>query len=411
MIFLYNIFLKLYLVAIHASSFFGNKKAKLWIDGRRNPIDPFVNLKSDDERIWVHCSSLGEFEQGRPVIEKLKQENSKVKIILTFFSPSGYEVRKNYSGADCICYLPLDSKANAKEFIEKVNPSKVFFVKYDYWFYFLAELHSREIPVYFISSIFRKSQRFFKWYGSFFRKMLSFVTHFFVQDDESGRLLQSIGYGNFTISGDTRFDRVLQVAATSKEIALMKEFVVDAKVLVAGSTWPQDETLLFNTDLQFFNYKLVLVPHEVNEQRILAIVNQFERKYKTIRYSKATQQSMRDAQVLVLDNIGMLSSLYKYGTIAWIGGGFGKGIHNTLEAAVYGIPVTFGTKYHKFAEAVGLISRGGAFCINSPLELNELLKKFKDDSAQYEKVCNTSRSFVQESAGATQKIVTALNLK
>ena len=403
---IYNLAIQAYVFAIRLSAAFGNSKARLWIEGRKDWQTKLKSiLKPGEKRIWFHCSSLGEFEQGRPVMEKLKQLKSEYKIVLTFFSPSGYEIRKNYPGADYIFYLPADSQKNAKDFISLISPEKVFFTKYEYWHHYFHELKGNGISLYMVSAIFRPGDRFFKWYGSFFRKMLKCVTHFFVQDETSRELLEQIGFPNSTVAGDTRFDRVVQVASGAKDIPVALQFAGDNHVLVAGSTWAADEKILAEA-LKLFRgkVKLILAPHEINDERINEVSRAFS-DYKVMRYSESTGAIPDEYDILIIDNIGMLSSLYRYGQVAYIGGGFGKGIHNCLEAAVYGIPVFFGPRYEKFNEAKALIASDGARSISTAEELTRDLQLFFGDKSARIKAGNAAQQYVQSNAGATDKIL------
>ncbi len=407
MSFLYNLFIFFYRVAIYVASFTGNVKAKLWISGRKNGFDRIQQkLNAGEQRIWFHCASLGEFEQGRPVIEKFRLLFPDYKVVLTFFSPSGYEVRKNYSGADYIFYLPIDTRANARKFISLVNPEKVFFVKYEYWYYYFDELKKRNIQLFLLSAIFRPGQRFFQWYGYFFRHMLKSVSHFFVQDDQSATLLNSIGITNSTVTGDTRFDRVVEVAAIVKSIPLIEKFMAGKKIMIAGSTWEKDEQLLRRaySELRTICYKLIIVPHEINEKRIDQLIRMLS-DFKVVKFSEAKEETISSAEILVIDNIGMLSSLYQYGSLAYIGGGFGSGIHNILEAAVFGMPVFFGPNYQKFREANELVACGGAFSINSFEELKSGMMNFFNEEKKLSAASSVTKKYVHDRKGATENIL------
>jgi 3-deoxy-D-manno-octulosonic-acid transferase len=402
----YNIFLFLYKAGISIASLW-NEKARLWIKGRKNI---FTRLKSDlkthnQKLIWFHCSSLGEFEQGRPVMENLKKHPAfgGSKLLLTFFSPSGFEIRKDYKGADWIFYLPLESGKNAKKFFDIVNPSLVVFVKYDYWYYYLIECKKRNIPLLMISAIFRKEQSFFKWYGNLQRKMLSCFTHFFVQDKESIKLLKSININNATVAGDTRFDRVTEILEKFQPIAEIEKFVGDSTVLVAGSTWPYDEKFIRDSISGLPDLKLIIAPHEIHKEHLQQIKTIFP---EAILYSQLTIHSPQQlSSYLIIDNIGMLSKLYHYATITYVGGGFNKGIHNTLEAAVYGKPVLFGPNYKKFKEAIGLIKSGGGFSVSSSDQLSSLLQNILTNKSELDLTSKRSFDFVKENKGATEKIL------
>lgn len=403
MAFLYNIGIRTYTLAIRLASSF-NEKAALWIKGRKNIQKKISTVNKGSHRlVWFHAASLGEFEQGRPVMEALKKEQPDTRILLTFFSPSGYEIRKNYAGADYIYYLPADTPRNARHFIESVQPDAAVFVKYEYWYNYLNQLNKRHIPTYLISAIFRKEQPFFKTWGGLHRKMLHFFTRMFIQDEESARLLSSIGIQAFEQTGDTRFDRVKQIADTAQDIDKVAHFLNGAPAVVCGSTWPPDEELLLdyinrdNTD-----FKWIIAPHEIGENHIRTILGKCQKK--VIRYTQ-DEAGETDAKVLIIDCIGLLSSIYRYGKIAYIGGGFGVGIHNTLEAAVYGIPVIFGSRYQKFNEAVTLIQQGGAFSIHNKTELDELLDSLLQDQAITETAGRQALAYVNSQLGATAIIM------
>ncbi|MCW3072555.1 MAG: 3-deoxy-D-manno-octulosonic acid transferase [Bacteroidetes bacterium] len=405
---LYNISIHVYKILITAASSL-NPKAKLWLDGRKNIFEKLASSISatcspGSKLAWFHCASLGEFEQGRPLIERYKAQHPDVKILLTFFSPSGYEIRKDYKGADLVCYLPADTPSNAKRFLEIVKPSAVFFVKYEFWFNYLAELKRRDVPTYLISGIFREEQHFFKFYGSWFRKQFSSFTHFFLQDLRSEELLHSIGYKNTTVAGDTRFDRVSEIAKNVRPFPLIEKFKGGHRVLIAGSTWKEDEELIAGSAQE--NLKLIIAPHEIDEKHIESICALFS-KYSVIRYSQATESAVAAAQVLVIDNIGMLSSLYQYGTFAFIGGGFGKGIHNILEAATFGLPVVFGPNYDKFKEAVDLVKTGGAFSVSGKAEF-ENVRALLSDEQVLKTASHISKYYVESRTGATEKIMNAV---
>ena len=404
-IFFYNVFLFLYRAGIGIASLWNNK-AKLWVNGRKDAFQQIAGkfVAIDPPIIWFHCSSLGEFEQGRPVIEKLRSHYPDSKILLTFFSPSGYEIRKEYKGADWVFYLPLDSKKNAKQFFDIVNPTLVVFVKYDYWYYYLTECKKRDIPLLLVSGIFRKGQPFFEWYGTLHRRMLNCFTHFFVQDKESLGLLRSININNATVAGDTRFDRVSEIAENFKPIEEIERFCSGSPVLVAGSTWPEDEKIIKNATANFSDLKIIVAPHEIHKEHIDQLSSIFR---NPLLYSQLETHSSQPiaSNILIIDNIGMLSRLYHYATITYIGGGFNKGIHNTLEAAVYGKPVLFGPNYKKFKEAVGLIESGGGICIASRDELPAMLLNFISNKNELEACSKKSFEFVKRNRGATEKIL------
>jgi len=401
---LYSVVIRILRTVYFIAGFF-NAKAGAFNQGHRNFFNRFGQelAAKTSPLVWVHCASLGEFEQGRPIIEKLKAEFPDFKVLLTFFSPSGYEVRKNYSKADYVFYLPWDTRENARRFIDLSKPRLALFVKYEFWYHYTAELKRRGIPLVSVSAIFRPQQFFFKSGGKFFRRILNAFTHFFVQNDESVRLLKSIGITNVTRAGDTRFDRVNQVVRQGEEIEIAKRFKGSDKVMVIGSCWPEDlEVLIPFINEHYFHLKFIIAPHEVTE----AFISNLEKSVnaKSIRYSKATA-NLDDFHVLIIDNVGMLGKLYRYGEFAYVGGAFGKGLHNILEAACYGIPVFFGNKnYRKFQEAVDLINRGGAFEVAD----------YRDLKTKYESVnlpqnfllaCEVTRLYVEENLGATDKIM------
>jgi len=399
--FFYDIFINFYFFSLKFASIF-HKKARKWIQGRK----AFPSLNNTQKKIWVHCASLGEFEQGRPILEKLKQTYPDFPIVLTFFSPSGFEIRKNYPGADYVFYLPIDTKKNATQFIQEVNPALVVWVKYEYWFHYLNELKKQSIPVLLVSAIFRQSQPFFKSNNKFWKKIIFCFDHIFVQDVASKQLLNSIEVNeNITISGDTRFDRVLEIAANKTAINEIEKFVEKHQVLVAGSTWEQDETLLAKYIIQHETKKLIVAPHEIDAAHLKNIKDLFP---SSIFYSEwiILKIKPKNIQVLIIDNVGMLAQLYQYATICFIGGGFNKsGIHNILEAAVYGKAIIFGPHYQKFGEAVGLIESGGAFSIQNENEIKKILDTLLNDSTTLIKAEDVSKEFVINKSGATKMII------
>jgi 3-deoxy-D-manno-octulosonic-acid transferase len=358
--------------------------------------------------IWFHAASLGEFEQGRPLMERIRAKYPEYKILLTFFSPSGYEVRKNYRGADIICYLPFDKPRNVKKFLDLAQPCMAFFIKYEFWKNYIDELNKRHIPVYSVSSVFRKDQVFFKWYGGRYRNVLKDFDHLFVQNEASKRFLAKIDVNKVTVVGDTRFDRVLEICKEAKELPVVEKFKGNSFTLVAGSSWPPDEDLL----IEYFNthpeMKLIIAPHVIDENHLVEIIDKLKRPY--LRYSKANEEKTINADCLIMDCFGLLSSVYRYGEIAYIGGGFGAGIHNTLEAAVYGIPVVFGPKYQKFMEAIRMIETKGAFSIKNYEELSELFDKIMFDNKFLRKAGALAGYYVTSNAGATDKVLGKINL-
>ncbi|UIR55553.1 3-deoxy-D-manno-octulosonic acid transferase [Sphingobacterium sp. SRCM116780] len=386
-------------------------KAKLWVTGRK---DWYARMSQTVEvgqkHIWFHFASLGEFEQGRAVLEGIKKDFPSKKIVITFYSPSGYEIRKNSNLADYVFYLPEDSAKNAKLFVDLINPEFVVFTKYEYWHYYFAELKSRNIPLLMISAIFRPNQVFFQSYGGFFRNILSAVTYFFMQNEESVHLLKEHGFRNVGLTGDTRFDRVVELPKQQKQISEIEQFVRGFPVLVAGSTWPEDEKLLKDLMERFSEWKLIIAPHEIHESHIAAIIALFPTALRFSHFSQYDQQQIKDAQVFIIDNIGMLSSLYGYGKITYIGGGFGAGIHNTLEAATYGLPVIFGPKYHKFQEAKDLIEQRAGFSIQNTTELITIFTQLQDDINRLA-AGDQAKCYVRQHAGATAIIMKYLKSK
>lgn len=410
MLFLYNISIYLYTLFIRIASI-GNSKAAAWIKGRKGLMELIESSLDKNKRyIWFHFASLGEFEQGRPVLERLKSENSKLPIIITFFSPSGYEVRKNYALADHVFYLPVDTRSNAREFVRMLNPQMAFFTKYEYWFYYFDELYKKKIPLYLISGILRSDQIFFKWYGGLHRKILSKISYYFVQNKTSKTLLNDLGFQNVSVSGDTRFDRVVFNASKAKELKLIRNFTLGKKVFVAGSTWPIDEKLLVRLCISSPEWKFIIAPHEVNSSRIREVAERFP---NAVRYSVLNQTTIdstgdqnteSDVQVLILDTMGILSTVYQYGDVAYIGGGFGLGLHNTLEAAAFGLPVIFGPNYQKFNEAIDLIDHGAAFSIKNQEEFEKCMESLKVE-AKRKKSGKAALEYVNQQTGATEAIL------
>ncbi len=405
MVYLYNLAIGA-LRLIYRLSGIVNPKALLFNNGQKNIIK---NIKASLSRtsqplIWVHCASLGEFEQGRPVMEKLKIEFPSHKIMLTFFSPSGFEVRKNYDKADYIFYLPWDTRKNASRLLELTKPVLAIFVKYEFWFHYTTELKKRNIPILSVSAIFRPSQLFFKSYGGFYRRILLNFNHFFVQNDESIRLLKSLGIQNCTKAGDTRFDRVIEMANKAEEIAVVRKFKNNEKVMVVGSCWPEDlDVLIPFINENYYTIKFIIAPHEVSESFIAGLEKVLNSE--NIRYSQVSGKKIEDYQVLIIDNVGMLSTLYKYGEFAYVGGAFGKGLHNILEAACYGIPIFFGnTNYQKFQEAVDLINRGGAFEVADYLDFKHKYEMINLPQT-FLLACEVTKQYVEENLGATEKVM------
>jgi 3-deoxy-D-manno-octulosonic-acid transferase len=403
MVLLYNIAIIIYYGLAHIVAVF-NKKAGLWLAGQKNnTVEPLASS------IWFHFASLGEFEQGRPVLEQMQLLYPDKPIVITFFSPSGYEVRKNTPLAQAVYYLPLDSAKNAREFITAIKPAMAIFTKYEYWYHYFNQLHTQHVPLYIISGIFRPNQVFFKWYGGLHRKMLKLVTWFFVQDADSKHLLQGLGKSNITISGDTRFDRVWANAQQPRELPEIATFKGDNKLFIAGSTWPADEKLLAALVAKHPDWKFIIAPHEIGGEKISGLVNILP-KDSTIKYSEISHLTSHISN-LIIDNIGMLSSLYQYADIAYIGGGFGAGIHNTLEAAAFGMPVIFGPKYDKFKEAKDLIELNAAFSISTEAELLTTAGSLLDDEIFRYRTARTSKKYVEEHVGATEAIVEYIKAK
>lgn len=409
MIFFYNIFRLVYQAAVTLAAT-RNLKAKKWVEGRRNwqqQLQQNWQLKPGDKVVWMHCASLGEFEQGRPVLELIKSQYPNSKLLLTFFSPSGYEIRKNYNGADYVMYLPMDGAANAKEFIDLVQPQLAIFVKYEFWHYYLSELKNRHIETILVSGIFRPSQPFFQWWGGFNRNMLRNFSHLFVQNPASKELMDGIGLSSkTTVAGDTRFDRVITGAAQWQSIAAVNAFCGTDPVLVAGSTWAEDETILAEWMKESKQYKLIIAPHEIKAENINRLKTLFP---GSISFSElSTHHSpFTTHQVLIIDNIGYLSRLYKYATVCYVGGGFNKsGHHNILEAAVYGKPVITGPNFEKFKESVDLKKLGGSFTIAEAKELVEVMQQMNIATAS-----TIAETYVKENAGATATIVNWLQEK
>lgn len=408
MVVVYFLIIKTYGLLISIASLF-NAKAASWRKGRVNLFSQIESaLVQDEKRIWFHCSSLGEFEQGKPVIEAVRKEYPQYKIVLTFFSPSGYEQKKNDPIADYVFYLPLDGPINSKRFIEIVNPKAAFFVKYEFWHFYIYYLRKQKIPSYYFSCIFRPSQTFFKFYGRFSKNMLQRITHLFVQNQASLALLYRHSIPHVTVSGDTRFDRVYTNSLNAKKNSAIEKFIQNKKVLIAGSTWSDDEKLLAELINHTGDYKLIIAPHEINESKIQSLISSL--KKKTVRLSQLKNEADYDADVLIVDNVGMLSSLYQYATITFIGGGFGSGIHNTLEAAVFGNPLIFGPRYQRFQEAVDLVKAGGAFSISNFTELKNCFDILNNDVAEISKINIINKKYVADKKGATEIILNYLRM-
>lgn len=419
---IYNIVIYFVLWGIAIASLFNEKVRKMW----RGEREAFKILKQkvdpNAKYIWFHAASLGEFEQGRPLMERIRKDYPQYKILLTFYSPSGYEVRKNYEGADIICYMPVDTRLNAIRFLRLVRPVMAFFIKYEFWSNFLHILKHRNIPTYSVSSIFREDQVFFKWYGRSYAGVLKCFTRFFVQNEESKRLLEGIGITAVDVVGDTRFDRVLQIKEAAKQLPICEAFRTgvassqsadvphhDFKVFVAGSSWPPDENIF----IPFFNehkdWRLLIAPHVIAEEHLKLILSLIKGK-KVVRYTQTTPEEAAEADVLIIDCFGLLSSMYNYGDVAYIGGGFGVGIHNTLEAAVWNMPVIFGPNNKKFQEAQGLLKSGGGFEINTYEGFSGLMSSLMNDETFLKQAGDKAGTFVAHLAGATDKVLASVKL-
>ncbi len=406
MVLLYNIGIGLYYLLVLIISPF-KRKAKQWIEGRNNwQANLKASISPNYPVAWFHCASLGEFEQGRPLIEAYRESHPGHRILLTFFSPSGYEVRKNYSGADYVFYLPLDTPWNAKKFLAIVNPVIAVFVKYEFWHHHLRQLKRNKIPTFVISAIFRPNQVFFKWYGAWYRKVLFGFNHIFVQNEISVSLLQKIGISNATVAGDTRFDRVFANAQKAEELPVLESFCGNSNVIVAGSTWPKDDELL----IEYIksapeNLKLILVPHEIDPKQIEA----FEQLVgvSTLRYTRGNK-NVESAKIIIIDMVGILAAAYRYATIAYVGGGFGVGIHNTLEPATYGIPVLFGPNHRKFNEATELIEVGAGFSVSNAAEFRMVVSNLLNNEEQYKSSCKAAKTYITDHVGATNRILEEL---
>ncbi len=401
---LYRLLIFFYQLGIRLAVPF-NTKARQWVQGRKGIFEKISQqVQSDRPLIWVHCASLGEFEQGRPLIETIKKDYPRYRILLTFFSPSGYEIRKNYEQADYIFYLPADTPANARRFVSLVRPEKVFFVKYEFWPFYFKALKRANIPLFIVSAIFRGDQLFFRSgsTGRWYRKVLLMVDHFFVQNDESVELLGSLGLNNATRAGDTRFDRVAMIAANGRPLPLVEKFKSGTKMIVVGSSWKPDEDLIIQYINEHKGVKYIIAPHEIKPQNINRILSSL--KKPSIRLSEADPESINTCDVLLIDSIGLLSSVYRYADLAYIGGGFGVGIHNTLEAAIFNIPVLFGPNYHRFNEAVMLEQKKVAYPVHNYQELKKTFDKLLSDDSLRAEISKFCRFYTHSNLGATQII-------
>ena len=413
---IYNVVIYLYLLGVAVYSLFNEKVRKMWQGEReafrvlREKVDPAAKY------VWFHAASLGEFEQGRPLMEQMRREHPEYKILLTFFSPSGYEVRKNYEGADIICYLPLDTITNARRFLRTVRPVMAFFIKYEFWYNYLHILKHRGIPTYSVSSIFRPDQVFFKWYGRHYSRVLKCFTHFFVQNEQSRELLAKIGITEVTVVGDTRFDCVLQIKEAAKQLPVVEDFVGDApKVFIAGSSWPPDEDIFIRYFKEHPEWKLVIAPHVIGEDHLQQIEQKFG-DHKVVRYTEAEKSlssllsPLSSYNVLLINCFGLLSSIYRYATVCYVGGGFGVSIHNTVEAAVWGKPVIFGPENQKFQEAQELKACGGGLEIKGYDDFARIMDRLSADTDALLKAGRAAGDYVMGKAGATNKILAAANL-
>lgn len=406
---MYNIAIYLYLLAVKFVGLF-SKKVKLMRKGHKQVFDILrQSIDKDSQYLWFHAASLGEFEQGRPLIERIRKRYPQYKILLTFFSPSGYEVRKNYEGADVICYLPFDTPRNVRRFLDLARPSMAFFIKYEFWQNYMKGLQRRGIPTYSVSSIFRPNQVFFRWYGGQYYKVLTRITHFFVQNEESLRLLATRGVTNATVVGDTRFDRVLEIHQAARQLPLVERFKGDCnKVLVAGSSWQPDEELFIDYFNRHPEMKLIIAPHVVDENHLAWIESRLNRP--SMRYTRAlgTNADLSRVDCLIIDCYGLLSSIYRYGEISYVGGGFGVGIHNVLEAAVYGIPVLFGPNNQRFREARQLLAEGGAFEIHDATGFAATMDRLFTDEAFLAQSGECAGRYVKDNAGAADAVLEAI---
>ena len=407
---MYNLGIYLYLIGVAIVSRFSDKVRKMW-RGERDAIR-LLKEKVDPEAqyVWFHAASLGEFEQGRPLMEQLRKEHPEYKILLTFFSPSGYEVRKNYEGADIICYLPLDTITNARRFLRAVRPVMAFFIKYEFWYNYLHILKHRQVPVYSVSSIFRPDQIFFKWYGRQYAHVLKCFTHFYVQNQVSKDLLAKIGINDVSIVGDTRFDRVLQIKEAAKQLPVVEHFVKGYKVFIAGSSWQPDEDIFIPYMNAHPDWKMILAPHVIGEDHLQQIISKLEGR-KVVRYTELSEHAdPSDADVLIIDCFGLLSSIYHYGDVAYIGGGFGVGIHNTLEAAVWDMPVIFGPNNQRFQEAQGLKACGGGLEIKDAADFESVMQRFISSDEAIADAGKKAGAYVEQMTGATKKILSEVKL-
>ena len=409
---MYNIIIYLYLCGVAIVSLFNEKVRKMW-RGEREAIR-ILKEKVDPnaQYVWFHAASLGEFEQGRPLMEQLRREHPEYKILLTFFSPSGYEVRKNYEGADIICYLPLDTITNARRFLRTIRPVMAFFIKYEFWYNYLHILRHRGVPVYSVSSIFRPGQVFFRWYGRQYSHVLKCFSHFYVQNEISKELLATIGINDVTVVGDTRFDRVLQIKAAAKRLPVIEAFLEksqQSRVFIAGSSWQPDEEIFIPWLNEHKDWIAVIAPHVISEDHLLQIERMLEGR-KVARYTEATEVSAKDADVLIINCFGLLSNIYHYADVTYVGGGFGVGIHNTLEAAVWDVPVFFGPNNQRFQEAQGLKACGAGLEIASADDFRRYMQGFEEHPEVMKELGEKAGAYVSSLAGASRKILADIKL-
>lgn len=409
MSFIYNCIVLITTFFISVIALF-QKKMRLFVVGRRDSFNKLSMLKKTDKVIWIHVASLGEFEQGRPIIERLIKEQSGYKIVLTFFSPSGYEVQKNFGLAEVVCYLPMDSRTNVKRFLNITNPTLAIFVKYEFWPNYLRGLNQRAIPTILVSGIFRKNQLFFKPFGAFMRNSLSAFDHFFVQDESSKKLLNSINYNNVTISGDTRFDRVFEILNQDNELSYVSEFKNNQYTIVAGSTWSEDEELLLNYINKSTDEKFIIAPHNINKDDIDQLKKAITKK--SVLYSEKEEKNLSEYHVFIIDTIGILTKIYSVADIAYVGGGLTKnGVHNVLEPATFGVPIVIGPEYEKYKEVVDLVSQKGCLVITNQEEFSTIFTKLKNNVSYREKTGQSNQLFIKQHVGATEKIITYINQK
>lgn len=409
MLFLYNLVVILTGFFLKIIALF-NQKIKLFVDGRKNVFTILKEkIKPEDKTIWFHSASLGEYEQGLPVIEKIKEKYPAHKIIVTFFSPSGYEVRKNNHVADVTLYLPLDTKSNAKQFLRLAHPELVFFIKYEFWLNYLKELKKTKTPTYLISGIFRDSQMFFKWYGGFYRKALETFTYFFVQNEKSKVKIETIGFNNVIVSGDTRFDRVDTILDRDNSLEFIETFINNQPTIIIGSSWPKDEALL----IEYINQasstvKFIIAPHNIKKEQIQNLKNSISKE--TVLYSEKENKKLSNYTVFIVDTVGLLTKIYSYGTIAYVGGGFGNpGIHNILEPAAFGLPIVIGPNYSKFAEAIELVSLGGSMVVSNEEELKQIFNRLLTDLNFTEEKGRICQTYIQNNKGATNTIIKTIS--